>query len=101
MANITVEFSGKVAKVNFGDYWKHSGQPLANERVNDTIEIFQIANINEVRYDGTYTYVQMLNFREWCLGTVQTADCFVIDTINTVAPSDNEDILNIIYSHMQ
>lgn len=101
MANITVNFVGKVVKVDFGDYWKGSGQPIANEIVNDKIEIFQLADIHELRFDGSDTYVQLLSFREWKLGTVQGLDNFIIDTINGVAPADNEDILNIIFTHMQ
>ena len=92
MANIVITSTANSIIVDFGDYWRGSGQPKASDMVNGKKSMYPKDEVQEIWQDDVGVFVQMDNRREWNLAVVQGADNFVIDLIDGVAPVDINDL---------
>jgi hypothetical protein len=92
MANIVITSMSNGLEVDFGDYWRDSGQPKSSKDVNAEMSFYHKEEIRELWKAGTDVFIRMDNRREWKIGITQLADNFVIDTIDGVAPTDALDL---------
>lgn len=92
MANIVVTGFANGLDVDFGDYWRDSGQPIASPDVNAEQAFYHREEVREMWRENSFVYIQMDNKREWKLGLTQGIDNFVIDTVDGVAPTTVVDL---------
>lgn len=83
MANIVVTSTINTIKVEFNDY----SSALDNQEAGT----YQKKDIRFYRFSDKVRAI-VFNEKEWNLAYTQTNGCFIIDTINGVAPTSNSDL---------
>ena len=91
MANITVVSTTNSVKVEFNDYSTSlNGQQGGTYRKGE-LKFYRFSD---------RVVASILGEREWALCYTATTGCFIIDTIDTVAPISNLDLYNKLIALM-
>lgn len=92
MANIVVVETGARINVDFGDYYGVVPQ------VDFQCCSYQKTNLDAVCKDVGYCIVKMHNLEEWHVAFDLQPDCFIVDTVNGIAPTDNAHLYELLGS---
>ena len=95
MANVTVTSSGNSVRVNFNDYG-------SSPNINTKYRSYCICDISEIEmaYDESHIHVIMRDaheVRQWAItwdSTYSGDDYFIVDSVDTVAPTSQADLFD-------
>lgn len=94
MANITITKIGDVVEVDFGNY-------AVSNSLDGKKAAYKVDDISIVwlEKDDSAVYVRMKDFitnNNWKLSYTAIQDGFVVDTVDGIAPTSNEDLMDKI-----
>ncbi len=94
MANITVTKTGNILNVDFGNY-------VVSSDVDGKKASYQISDISIVwlEKDESIVHVKMkdsITTIDWKLSFEATPDAFVVDSVDDIEPTSNQDLMDKI-----
>ena len=94
MANIVITKTGNIINVDFGNY-------VVSSNVDGKKASYQVSDISIVwlEKDESIVHVKMkdsITTRDWRLSFEATPDAFIVDSIDGVQPTSNQDLMDKI-----